>query len=48
MTAIPEPAPTAAIETTPRRIPAWVTDPGLIADILAGHADIDDDLAGEA
>ncbi|MER5843261.1 hypothetical protein ABT099_23775 [Streptomyces prasinus] len=48
MTTTPEPAPTAATETTPRRIPAWVTDPNLTADILAGHTDIDDDLMGEA
>jgi hypothetical protein len=32
---------------TPRRIPAWITDPNLIADILAGHADIPADLLGD-
>jgi hypothetical protein len=36
-----------ALDLTPR-VPAWITDPGLIADILAGHADIPDDLAGGA
>jgi hypothetical protein len=31
---------------TPRRVPAWITDPDLIADILAGHADIPADFGG--
>ena len=29
------------------RIPAWITDPNLIADILAGHADIPADFGGD-
>jgi hypothetical protein len=32
---------------TPRRAPAWITDPGLIDDILSGHADIPADLYGD-
>jgi hypothetical protein len=43
MTATPEP-------TTPGsnrpQVPAWITDPDLIADILAGHIHIDDDFLG--
>lgn len=31
---------------TEPRIPAWITDPGLIDDILSGHADIPADLYG--
>lgn len=49
---IPEPASAlllAGLDLAPRRtVPAWITDPGLIADILAGHADIPDDLYGGA
>jgi hypothetical protein len=38
----------AGLDLTPRRrVPAWVTDPGLIASILAGHIDIPDDLLGD-
>ncbi|MGW0626491.1 hypothetical protein [Streptomyces sp. NPDC002758] len=33
---------------TPRRVPAWITDPNLTDDILRGYADIPDDLAGAA
>ncbi|MFH8926335.1 hypothetical protein ACH4D4_04700 [Streptomyces pristinaespiralis] len=29
-------------------VPAWITDPGLIADILAGFCDLPDDLTGGA
>jgi hypothetical protein len=32
---------------TPRRVPAWITDPNLKADILAGHADIPADFGGD-
>lgn len=32
---------------TKPRVPAWVTDPNLIADILCGYADIPDDLMGD-
>jgi hypothetical protein len=32
---------------TPRRVPAWITNPDLIADILAGHADIPADFGGD-
>jgi hypothetical protein len=39
----PTPA-TADPVIQPRRVPAWITDPNLIADILAGHIDIDDDF----
>ena len=44
------PAPVAgpllrALDLSPRMdVPAWVTDPGLRADILAGFADIPDEL----
>lgn len=35
----------AGLDLAPRRrIPAWITDPGLIASIVAGHVDIPDDL----
>lgn len=33
---------------TPRPVPAWISDPNLIDDILAGHADIPADLVGDA
>ncbi|MFJ6348605.1 hypothetical protein ACIQKB_03910 [Streptomyces sp. NPDC092046] len=37
----------AGLDLAPRTsIPAWITDPGLRADILAGFADIPDDLRG--
>lgn len=36
-----------ALDLVPR-VPVWVTDPGLRADIAAGFVDIPDDLAGEA
>lgn len=48
------PKPAAALllrglDLAPRtRIPAWITDPDVIASILAGHIDIPDDLAGGA
>lgn len=32
---------------TRRQVPAWITDPNLIADILAGHADIPADFMGD-
>ena len=32
---------------TPRRVPAWITDPDLIDDILSGHADIPADFGGD-
>jgi hypothetical protein len=32
---------------TPRRVPAWITDPDLIADIVAGYADIPADFGGD-
>lgn len=32
---------------TRRQVPAWITDPDLIADILAGHADIPADFGGD-
>jgi hypothetical protein len=32
----------------PRRVPAWITDPNLIASIQAGLIDIPDDLCGDA
>ncbi|GGU52123.1 hypothetical protein [Streptomyces lavendofoliae] len=39
----------AGLDLAPRRrVPAWITDPGLIADILAGFVDIPDDLIGDA
>lgn len=38
MTAIADLPP---IPSTARPVPAWVTDPDLIADILDGHAEID-------
>lgn len=34
----------AAVGVTERRVPAWITDPNLIADIAAGYAEIPDDL----
>ncbi|MEU6543956.1 hypothetical protein [Streptomyces sp. NPDC046859] len=30
----------------PRRVPAWITDPDLIASIKAGLMDLPDDLGG--
>ncbi|WP_406123097.1 hypothetical protein OIE52_38870 [Streptomyces canus] len=33
---------------TPRRVPAWISDPNLIASIEAGLIDIDDDFMGDA
>jgi hypothetical protein len=33
---------------TPRRVPAWITDPDAIASIQAGLVDIPDDLCGES
>ncbi|MFC9269011.1 hypothetical protein ACFTXJ_14710 [Streptomyces zhihengii] len=46
------PAPAEALFLTAvglkaRRVPAWITDPNLQADILAGLIDIPDDLMGE-
>ena len=32
---------------TPRRVPAWISDPNLIASIEAGLIDIDDDFMGD-
>lgn len=32
---------------TRRQAPAWITNPDLIADILAGHADIPTDFGGD-
>ena len=32
---------------TPPRIPAWITNPNLIDDILSGHAEIPADFGGE-
>jgi hypothetical protein len=38
----------AGLDLTPRRrVPAWVTDPGLIASIVAGFVDIPDELLGD-
>ncbi|MFZ3592249.1 hypothetical protein [Streptomyces sp. BH104] len=34
----------AGIGVTERRVPAWITDPNLIADIVAGHIDIPDEF----
>ncbi|QIJ61458.1 hypothetical protein [Streptomyces sp. JB150] len=31
---------------TPRRVPAWITDPDLIASIQAGLVEIDDEFYG--
>lgn len=28
----------------PRRVPAWITDPDVIASVLDGHCEIPDDL----
>ncbi|MEU6990295.1 hypothetical protein ABZ953_06490 [Streptomyces sp. NPDC046465] len=38
----------AGVGLKPRRVPAWITDRGLIESILAGHIDIPDDLHPEA
>lgn len=47
---VPEPAAAlllAGLDLAPRTIvPAWITDPAVIASILAGHVDIPDDLNG--
>ena len=32
---------------TPRRVPAWITDPDTVASIAAGLYEIDDDLLGD-
>lgn len=34
----------AGVGVTERRVPAWITDPNLIADIVAGHIDIPDEF----
>lgn len=37
----------AAVDLAPRtEIPAWITDPNVRADILAGFLDLPDDLRG--
>lgn len=37
----------AAVDLAPRtEIPAWITDPNVKADILAGFLDLPDDLRG--
>ncbi|WP_344491853.1 hypothetical protein [Streptomyces enissocaesilis] len=50
MPVVPEPAAAlllAGLGLAPRTtIPAWITDPGLRADILTGFMDIPDDLRG--
>jgi len=33
---------------TPRPVPAWITDPDLIASIQAGLVDLPDEFTGEA
>ncbi|MEU5900655.1 MULTISPECIES: hypothetical protein [Streptomyces] len=38
----------AGVGLTERRVPAWVTDPGLKASILDGHMEIPDDLNPQA
>ena len=39
----------AGVELKPRlAVPAWITDPAVREDILAGLYDIPDDLTGEA
>lgn len=52
MPVVPKPAAALllrALDLTPRtKVPAWITDPGLRADIAAGFADIPDDLTGGA
>ncbi|MFF2184624.1 hypothetical protein [Streptomyces sp. NPDC058155] len=35
-----------ALDLVERRIPAWITDPNLRADIARGFVEISDDLAG--
>jgi len=47
MTATPETVPHTDADSTRRPVPRWVTDPDLIADILAGHIHIDDDFLGD-
>lgn len=48
---VPEPAAhllLAGLDLAPRTTaPAWITDPHLRADILAGFVDIPDDLHGD-
>lgn len=52
MPVVPKPAAALllrALDLTPRtQVPAWITDPNVRADILAGFRDIDDDLGGGA
>lgn len=54
LTAPTVPAPAArlllaGLDLAPRTaVPAWITDPAVVASILAGHIDIPDDLCGEA
>lgn len=47
---VPKPAAAlllSALNLTPRTtVPAWITDPDMQADILAGFLDIPDDLDG--
>ena len=38
----------AGLGITPRKVPAWISDPNLIASIEAGLIDIDDDFMGDA
>jgi hypothetical protein len=49
--AVPAPAAhqlLAGLDLAPRTtVPAWITDPNLRADILAGFAEIPDDLRGD-
>lgn len=35
-----------ALDLVERRIPAWITDPNLRADIAAGYVELSDDLMG--
>ena len=37
----------AGLGITPRKVPAWISDPNLIASIEAGLIDIDDDFLGD-
>jgi hypothetical protein len=38
----------AGLDLAPRhRVPAWITDPAVVASILAGFVDIPDDLHGD-
>lgn len=36
-----------ALGITQRTVPAWITNPNLIDDILAGHAEIPADFGGD-